>query len=533
MHLSTSPWAPFLILFSLAALIPTAGLSIYALQSISTRLDRVESNERFAVDLQRAAVATELRAVAKDLCVLAHQNELSQLMLEDRRQSRLAMAAEYLALARQAKDYDQIRFLDARGQEVIRINQNNGSPSIVPDTELQDKSSRYYVRQTLALEPGEVYASPLDLNIEHGSIEIPHKPMIRIGTPVSDADGEERGMVLINLKAQRMLDEVQATGAVSVGEPMLVNNDGYWLVTPDPPPGWGFMFPERVDERMPKRFPEAWARINEQPSGVVYTPQGMFTFENYYPLNGLTGCVERPGSGREMLNRNGYRWVLISHVPQARINDWRREAILQATLIGGVILILLAAGIWAWLVVASERRRHRKRLEHLARFDALTGLANRSTLEERLEEEIERSRRYGRGFTLIFLDLDGFKAINDRAGHQAGDRVLIEVAQVLETNCRATDLAARQGGDEFVVLLAEVAEPAIALKVAEKLRARIANITWDGTRLGASIGVALCPDHAQDAAPLMRQADEAMYRAKSGGKNRICLAGDHGHEPPS
>lgn len=174
--------------------------------------------------------------------------------------------------------------------------------------------------------------------------------------------------------------------------------------------------------------------------------------------------------------------------------------------------------------MASERRRHRANLEALARFDHLTGLANRVTFEERLLQEAERAKRHDRRFALLYMDLDGFKAINDRYGHKAGDQVLIDVARVLTSNCRASDLAARQGGDEFVVLLSEVEDLAAAQKAAEKLRGHIGALSWNEMRVGASIGLALWPDDAEDPETLIRLADDAMYQAKSEGKDRICLA---------
>jgi diguanylate cyclase (GGDEF)-like protein len=526
MQHETWPWRAFLLIFPLLALVPIGALGGYMLWSIAARMEAVERSERFAVDLQREVIKTGLQAVATDLCVLAQQNELSHLLLEDQQQARLAMAAEYLALARNSEDYDQIRFLNEQGQEVIRVNHNGGDPVIVADAALQDKSNRYYFCETMTLEPGQIYVSPLDLNIEHGKIERPYKPMIRVGTPVVDVEGDKRGIVMINVMAQTMLDQFQAASEVSVGQPMMLNNNGYWMVTPEPSTSWGFMFPERSDARMGHLYPEVWAQINQQSSGLIYSADGLFTFENYYPLSGLKGCFKQTGLRAKALSAMGYRRVLVSHVPQTLINGWRREVILQAMIIGAVVLVLLAIGTWAWLVVATERRRYRAHLETMARFDPLTGLANRTTFEERLLQEAQRAKRHDRRFALLFMDLDGFKAINDRHGHKAGDQVLIDVAQVLASNCRATDLAARQGGDEFVVLLAEIEDLAAAEKAAEKLRTHIAALSWNQMQVGASIGLALWPDDADDSETLMRLADDAMYRAKRDGKNRISLAQD-------
>lgn len=523
-----TPWRSFFLLYPLLAVLPVGILTGYSLWDLNDRLETVERNERFAVDLEREAATARLQAVARDLCVLTQQNELATLLLGDNTEARLAMAAEYLALIRNAPEYDQVRYLNENGQEVVRVNQNRRAPALVDRSNLQDKHDRYYFLETAALKPGQIYVSPLDLNIEQGRIEVPYKPMIRLGTPVEDAADNPRGIILINFLAQGILDQIEAAGAVSQGQPMMLNNQGYWLVTPNPPPGWGFLFPDRAEARMPELYPEVWARMRAHSRGTIRSDHGIFTYERYDPLRQLDGCFERADGLTGAVANSGYPWILLSHLPQATINGWRRAVITQALLIGVPVLVLLAIGTRAMLVVAAERRRHRENLEALARFDALTGLANRITLEERLREELDRGLRHQRRIAVLYLDLDGFKEINDTQGHKTGDEVLIEVAGVLKNSCRSTDLAARHGGDEFVVLLAEVADAQAAEEVAEKIRARIGLLSWDGLGVGASIGVALWPDDCPhgDIEPdhLLRLADEAMYSAKTDGKNRVSLA---------
>ncbi|EIC22290.1 diguanylate cyclase (GGDEF) domain-containing protein [Thiorhodovibrio frisius] len=525
-------WRSFFLLYPLLALVPVAIVTGYSLWSFTDRLEAVKRSERIAVDLEREAVTAQLQPVAKDVCVLAQQNELATLLLGATTEARLAMASEYLALARNSHNYDQIRYLDESGQEIVRVNQGASESLIVSGPDLQNKSGRPYFTESLPLQSGQVYLSPLDLNIEHGQIETPYKPMIRLATPVEDSAGRKRGVIVINLLAQGILDQVQAAGDLSPGQVMMLNDQGYWLITPNPPPGWGFMFPERAKIRMPELYPEVWAHMNQNHSGMIHSAQGIFTYDHYNPLDHIDGCSERPDGLDGAISTTGYPWVLVSHLPQSVINGWRHALIVRAVLIGVPVLVLLAIGTRSTLLVVAERRRHREHLEALARFDALTGLANRATFEEALREELQRSERHQRRLAVLYLDLDGFKEINDTQGHKRGDEVLIEVAQVLKTCCRATDLAARHGGDEFALMLAEVADANAATAVAEKIRLAIGQLSWDGLGVGASIGIALWPDHCPDQSPdqspgpslLLHLADEAMYHAKSDGKNRIRLA---------
>lgn len=526
----TTSWRPFWIAFPLLALIPLAGLGAYSAWSVSAEMAEVRRDARFAVDRQAEAVSRGLDKVAGDICWLAHQNELSRFLADGLPETLAAMAAEYRVLATNAKTYDQIRFIDAAGREVVRVNEHAGFAYRVPDRELQDKSGRYYVDETLALKPGRIYVSPLDLNIENGKIEVPYKPMIRVGTPVADERGRVRGMVLINFRAQTMLDAVAAAGAGSPGRAMMLNGEGYWLLTPEPPPGWGFMFEGHAEDRMSHIYPEAWAAMGARDQGTVRTPAGLFAFRTLRPLAGMGDCSAVGEVDSPPDSRAGYAWILASHVPAERLEKVVHAAGVRALWVGVPLLLLLAVLTRALSVIVDERRRHRDYLETLARFDTLTGLANRLTFEERLDAEITRYSRSGRGFALLYLDLDGFKAINDSAGHGAGDRVLLDVAEVLKSCCRAVDLPARVGGDEFVLVLPETADGAAARTVAEKVLGRVEGLSWPhGLSVGVSIGIALWPDHATSATDLIRRADEAMYAAKKAGKHQFRLVGKAEH----
>lgn len=170
------------------------------------------------------------------------------------------------------------------------------------------------------------------------------------------------------------------------------------------------------------------------------------------------------------------------------------------------------------------RRSLQQRTERLALHDALTDLANSRLLHDRLERAIAAARRAKRMAGVVFLDLDGFKAVNDAHGHAAGDAVLKEVAGRLAAAVRNVDTVGRIGGDEFVVVLGDVDSTQGSMLAAKRIRAAFeAPFVAAGARtnLGASLGIALYPDHGGDAQTLLQRADSAMYRAKSEGTNMI------------
>jgi diguanylate cyclase (GGDEF)-like protein/PAS domain S-box-containing protein len=169
----------------------------------------------------------------------------------------------------------------------------------------------------------------------------------------------------------------------------------------------------------------------------------------------------------------------------------------------------------------------RERIATLAYNDALTGLANRTSLAPALDQAIERTRRHRSKLAGVFMDLDGFKQVNDLHGHAAGDAFLVEVARRLRRCLRASDLVARLGGDEFFVVLEQMQDTPAVERVVSKLAAEVLRPyeLFGGVkaRVSASLGVSIFPDDAGDAATLMAHADKAMYAAKRGGKNAFCV----------
>lgn len=193
-------------------------------------------------------------------------------------------------------------------------------------------------------------------------------------------------------------------------------------------------------------------------------------------------------------------------------------------LAGSVVVLLGLFATYRW--AALRERAARSRIEHLAHYDMVTTLPNRVLLADRIAQETARAQRSASGYAVLMIDLDGFKGVNDRWGHAAGDRVLAQVAQRARECVRASDTMGRLGGDEFMAILPE-ATPAGAMQVAEKIVGALAEpfaVEKGEARLGASVGVAHFPADGTDAESVQRAADAALYRAKGEGKNRVRTA---------
>ncbi|QKE62929.1 EAL domain-containing protein [Aquipseudomonas campi] len=201
------------------------------------------------------------------------------------------------------------------------------------------------------------------------------------------------------------------------------------------------------------------------------------------------------------------------------------------------ILVMCAMAVW---LLANDLRRTLLRLQqeivrvkdsqasftHLARHDALTNLPNRLLISDRMEQAIGQARRYKKRVALLFLDLDNFKTINDSLGHAAGDELLKEVALRLQGVMRDTDTVSRQGGDEFLMALADVDDPATISAMTTQVQAELARpFALKGMQIvtSISIGIALFPEDGDDFDTLLKHADMAMYQAKSAGRNGFCF----------
>lgn len=210
----------------------------------------------------------------------------------------------------------------------------------------------------------------------------------------------------------------------------------------------------------------------------------------------------------------------------------RKMEATQLKIIGGVVLALMLLYLFLYLIVRradriltrheSERKENEDRIRHQAFHDSLTGLPNRDSFIQRIDEAIGRAKRHGKRGALLFLDLDRFKLINDSLGHDAGDQLLRIVASRIQKCLRETDMAFRMSGDEFVVVLEDLDKVECAALAAQRiLEAMAAPVPLGGCEVivNISIGITVFPVDGQDLEALVKEADSAMYRAKQTGHN--------------
>ncbi len=381
---STTPltfWSYFREFMAIFAPLAIALIAIAAMHYYSEyRAKRVTQgdSEILNVDLGRRTITSDIANVVSDLMFLAERTAREP-RLDRTEKARSNIAQEYLLFARNKGIYDHIRFLDTKGWEKIRINYTGGQAHVIPRKDLQDKSQRYYFQEALDTPRGEVYMSPLDLNIESGQIEQPFKPMIRFATPIFDEKGNKLGILFLNYLGDNLIQRFKQV-AINISDHIhLVNNDGYWISSPDPRDEWGFMFNNK--QRFGLRYPFEWRKISHGDMGQFITERGMFTYTTIHPLQ-ISKLSARNGISPEMVVEKAtigsspgeYHWKIISHIPPERLGASPAGFLNRNLLLYSTLLSLL--GITS-LYLARSRIRHRQAVaqnEYEKRF--------RNTLEE-------------------------------------------------------------------------------------------------------------------------------------------------------
>lgn len=495
-------------------------------------IEHLEAAENLRLMFKKSVFEEEFHSIVSDLLILASHQQIGFFTNDSSDTDYDALTKEFFVFSKHKKKYDQTRLLDRNGQELIRVDYGDGNPKIVPRDQLQSKTSRYYFKDTMALRKGEVFVSPLDLNIENGEIEVPFRPTIRFGVPIFSHSNEKIGAVILNYYSNIFFSQIERVPfeITASGFDILLNKESFYLKGMDKESEWGFMIEERKNRNFINDFPEVGEAINNNFSGQIITDDGLFSYITVYPLaEGLkssSGSSEAFGESIRILNAKEYYWKMISYIPRDKI-DSKISMLRDSLYIFNLFFFVFIVIAGRLLVLSAARRRQAEEtIKKLAHFDHLTELPNRKTLYDRLNMSIAISKRNKTLFFVFFIDLDGFKAVNDKFGHDAGDKLISEVAVRLKGLVRESDTVARLGGDEFVILLnsAHNAKDAgtIADKILESLSREFSNST-DSYSITASIGIAVYPSDGTGVSELLNSADSAMYKAKENGKNTYCF----------
>jgi len=369
------PLRMFILLFVPVALLILGGAWYVGQERIKEEMALIRSSEIANVVMGVRRLDDELHAPLTQLRMLAGEDVVRRVVDSDAAGDVRGIESVFMRLAAYTKIYDKLRWIDENGQERVRVNDVSGQPVAVPRNQLQSVAESYYFKEGMRLKPGEVYISPLDLNVEHGKVETPRKPALRLVTPISASDGRPRGVLVANIAARTLLDAFTASMTEVRDHAMLLNSDGYWLKHPDAAREWGFMFQRK--DTLGMHHPEAWKSVSRIPAGQEELADGLWTWSTVYPL--------KVGEGRDTSAIP--TWLVVAHLPSEQLAPLRQDA---WRTVGLYMLVLLAlyGVIAAWLAHAVAGRARALAEAARAHAEALAAL-RLSQAQERFRLVVE------------------------------------------------------------------------------------------------------------------------------------------------
>lgn len=263
-----------------AVVISLAFSTVYVIETTAKRQIQGKSLEQI-VDIAVVDVNAHLSNGVTDVGFLAEDHTLQLWLEHGGDDARNRLEGQFEQFLGHKPQYDSVRLIERDGQEIVRVDvKGDGGPEALPQRSMQDKATRYYFKETIALGRGSSYVSPMDLNVERGRIEQPIRPTVRFATPIFAVTGEKRGILVLNYHARDLLADLRRKALGRGGEVWLIDGRGYWLLGPDPAVEWAFMYPGRENLSFATAHPDAWAAMlaSGGSASAISTATGRFAF---------------------------------------------------------------------------------------------------------------------------------------------------------------------------------------------------------------------------------------------------------------
>lgn len=555
----------------------SAGVNVYFTYSQSRALLIQSSQDKLATATRVLAnrYAFFIEDIGKDLLFISQLPAIGEIANHPDPAAaliqRARLASALSELLNSHKEYNQVRFIGAanHGLELVRIDKAENSLSIVEGLALQEKAHFSYIYNTLRLKPGEIFISAIKLNKERGLLDGYGKPSIILATPIYTKANTIFGVVVINVDMETMFSMIETDVPDNI-DVIATNSSGDYLLHPNAEKTFGFDKGKRftiqqdlpvaqrifsgelnalVAEMQDLRAPEKQAVIS-----LSKLPFQWAADENYIVL-GLISNLDTVLAESRQLGITALKSALVFgllFVVLSLFLAWKISTPLRqmATTFArfkqgdpvpeihlrrndelGLLarnFSMMAKKLNAQLMELNSQRQY---LHKVAHHDPLTNLPNRILLEDRIEQALISARRDKMEIAVMLVDLDGFKPVNDKFGHDTGDLLLQECAARMLSCVRETDTVARYGGDEFMIIISArdlqlrgMSTRHISRQVADKIRNSLNQtfiINDHDIHISCSIGIALYPQDGDDKHSLIKHADSAMYTAKALGKNCV------------
>lgn len=437
----------FYLTFTVAFIIAFILLFTISVNNRDKAFEKLKKNETGIVNIESDKITRELIGVLSDLKYL--HNAFKYELLDLSEDSNVDYNWKEFSI--QKGVYDQIRFIDINGNERIRINKDDDGCYIVSDENLQNKSDRYYFKKTIALKEGDFYISPLDLNIENSEIEIPYKPVLRLGTPLYDDYGNIKGVIIINYLVSDLLSLLKTVSIGSEGSISLLDDNGYYLLNEDKEKEWGFMFEDSQNINFVNEYPSEWHDISGGRNQII-SENGLF-FSNKLELKYIFF-----GDFNSHVEIEDDNLFVISHIVK---NDETSYFFIDSKIALLWYIIKSKTIAFIFIIVFSTlvsiiiifNNKYYSKIKYFSQYDSLTNAYNRGYGLSQLEKVISNDNKKNYPLSICYIDINGLKEVNDSLGHKEGSILIKNVVKKVILKIDIDDFIVRLGGDEFLIIL--------------------------------------------------------------------------------
>lgn len=323
------------LLFAISLAGVFMGLYLYLKNSLT---QTVYNSDIQSLTASESALVSDISSLTRDIRFLSKNFTYHYQNTPNRSELNQTIAIKWRQIMAVSEIYDQIRWIDQMGQERIRVQKKEGVPHIIEQSQLQNKSNRYYFSNTILLPEGQIFISPLDLNIEHNQIEIPHKPTLRIAMPLFN-NHQKIGILVMNIRANFFLQKIKDS---HLAQTWLVNSEGYWLKSSTPQDEWGFML-GHTETTMPYRYPQSWQKINSGKKGQFSDHAGIWSYDTVFPIpQDAVTSVNSAQETDQIAGMNAYYWKLVTFTPKTFIAEKINN---QIPILALIYFILLVFGL--------------------------------------------------------------------------------------------------------------------------------------------------------------------------------------------
>lgn len=523
---NSNRWMLGFIAFLVVLLLSFSIMYIIEKESARVKMSEIKKNEKRLVEFQQDALETTFKVIKGDI------NYLHDIFIASFRQNNNfdSISKNFQIYSKRRGVYDQIRVINTKGDEILRVNYNNGRSFLVPDVSLQNKSERYYFSEAITLEDGNFYVSPLDLNIEEGIIEMPYKPVVRISMPVY-IDNNLEGVIVINYMADTFLETFKALGEDSSGQMFLINHQGDYLSHKNPAYEWQFMFDDSEGLNFKEQYSQEWTQILGG-QGQFINKNGEFTFGSFSVRNTMIDDSYRDNS---LTDKDETLWHIVSYVP---FSSKEAEFIYNEPIKLSLyvlnenkiffIFMMIIAFLIGFLTYLNRKSYHK--VKYHSEVDHLTKLLNRRAGLNKLEDIVTKSNPKSFEMSLCYIDINGLKEVNDTLGHEKGDELIKSVAEGIERASRKDDFGIRLGGDEFLIAFINN-DKVVSEKIWQRIHGFYDRINEEENRpylISVSHGI-VAYKHEKNMLidDLIKMADELMYQEKRVIKKNIKVLRDN------